>query len=130
MALSITTNGVHGPTGQQADSDVDLLYSFWPGTTPAPQPCPEALFSCTLRGHIDKVETLLTIRGMTATEFKANLEQVRGLLDPVPTPPAQGPTQGQDKSWCAVHDVSMTLNQKEGRSWWSHKTADGWCKGK
>jgi hypothetical protein len=24
----------------------------------------------------------------------------------------------------------MRQNHKDGRSWWSHKTADGWCKGR
>ena len=24
----------------------------------------------------------------------------------------------------------MKLNHKDGRSWWSHKTTEGWCKGK
>jgi hypothetical protein len=24
----------------------------------------------------------------------------------------------------------LKLNHKDGRSWWSHKTAEGWCKGK
>jgi hypothetical protein len=26
--------------------------------------------------------------------------------------------------------VQMQHNHKDGRSWWSHKTAEGWCKGK
>jgi hypothetical protein len=33
--------------------------------------------------------------------------------------------------WCHKHGVEMTLNQKRGRSWWSHRTRDGqWCKGR
>ena len=30
---------------------------------------------------------------------------------------------------CPIHGVPMRQNHKDGRSWWSHKTADGWCKG-
>jgi hypothetical protein len=32
--------------------------------------------------------------------------------------------------FCPVHNVAMTQNHKDGRSWWSHKTDQGWCKGK
>ena len=71
-----STNGVHHPT----DEAIDSLYSFWPGATPAPQPCPEALFSLTLRGKLDGQETLLTVRGMTAAEFQANLQAAGGRL--------------------------------------------------
>jgi hypothetical protein len=43
---------------------------------------------------------------------------------------SSGRTQGQD--WCAVHHVAMRWNEgKEGRKgWYSHRTAEGWCKGK
>jgi len=34
------------------------------------------------------------------------------------------------ESWCHKHSVAMRQNHKDGRSWWSHKTAEGWCKGK
>ena len=29
-----------------------------------------------------------------------------------------------------THGVQMRHNHKEGRSWWSHWTPEGWCKGK
>jgi hypothetical protein len=119
--------------GHSADVDIDTLYSWWPGATPAPQLCPEALFSLTLRGTLDGVETLLTVRGMSSEEFQANLRAVRGLLDPVigiPITPQPAPSQGE--GWCSTHGLQMKWNEgKEGRKgWWSHKTADGWCKGK
>ena len=32
---------------------------------------------------------------------------------------------------CPKHGVAMKLNHgKDGSTWYSHKTADGWCKGK
>jgi hypothetical protein len=34
------------------------------------------------------------------------------------------------EGWCSKHGVQMRQNHKDGRSWWSHKTADGWCKGR
>lgn len=42
--------------------------------------------------------------------------------------PANG--NGHDPSWCPIHEVEMKLFQKDGRSWYSHKTDDGWCSGK
>jgi DNA invertase Pin-like site-specific DNA recombinase len=42
----------------------------------------------------------------------------------------EAPTLGQGKGWCHKHGLQMTQSHKDGRSWWSHKTADGWCKGK
>jgi hypothetical protein len=130
MSTIITTNGTHGPTGHQTDSDLDALYA-WHVPQPTPQPCPEALFSCTLRGKLDGQEALLTARGMTAAEFKANLQAITGLLDPVPQPAPQPASQGQE-GFCQKHDVHMKLTTKEGRSWWSHydQVAGKWCKGK
>ena len=31
---------------------------------------------------------------------------------------------------CPVHLVPMRQTSKNGRSWYSHRTPDGWCKGK
>jgi hypothetical protein len=130
MMTSNGHNGVH----HEADEAIDLLYSWMPPQQ-APQPCPEALFSCTMEGCIDGHKTLVTARGQTAAEFKANLEAIKGVLDPVPGR-TQGPTQaasqgeGQD-GWCAVHGLQMKENVKDGRRWWSHRTTDGtWCKGR
>ena len=42
-------------------------------------------------------------------------------------PPARAQTS---EGWCQVHQVQMHRNEKDGRSWWSHKAEDGsWCKG-
>ena len=121
MSTTLATNGVHHAT----DDAIDHLYSWMP-PQPTPQPCPEALFSCTVRGTLDGHETLLTVRGMTAAEFRQNLQQVRGLLD---TQAPQAPAvQGQ--GWCAVHNTAMQANEKDGRRWFSHRTAQGWCKGR
>jgi hypothetical protein len=48
--------------------------------------------------------------------------------------PAQSTGQAERwerPGWCAKHSLQMTQNHKNGRSWWSHRLADGtWCKGK
>jgi hypothetical protein len=117
--------------GHATDEAVDLLYAYFPGTTPAPAICPEAALSLTLKGTVQGIEALLTIRGQSPAEFQRNLASVKGLLDPV-----QSPTQGQEgapiKDWCPVHQTRMKLTTKHGQSWWSHydEAAGRWCKGR
>jgi len=133
-----TSNGVHHTTDEQ----IDTLYAWWPGMPPAPQPCPEAIFSCTLRGKLDGIETLLTVRGMTAEEFRQNLQQVRGLLDakpqapvPVPwnpkgpqaSPPPASAEPEPEKRYCPRHGVPMEhrRSKKTGKPYWCHTAAGG-----
>jgi hypothetical protein len=30
--------------------------------------------------------------------------------------------------WCSTHQTEYKMFTKEGRTWYSHKTRDGWCK--
>jgi hypothetical protein len=129
--MAPSTNG-HNGVHHEADEMIDTLYAWMPGLRPAPQACPEALFSCTMEGAIDGHKTLLTARGQSAAEFKANLQAIRGLLDP-PQAPVQAASQdgAPIKDWCAGHQTRMYLNQKDGRSWYSHRLPEGgFCKGK
>jgi len=118
------TNGVHHPVDEQIDS----LYAWMPAQT-APQPCPEATFSLTLKGTLDGVEALFTVRGQTASEFKTNLAAVRELLDAPAAPPTQASSQ-DGQGWCSKHNVQMKENVKDGRRWYSHQIDGRWCKGK
>src|SRR5215468_10048585 len=122
-----TTFHTNGTNGHAPDEDIDQLYAWWPGTAPAaPAVCPEACFSLTLKGKLGGIEALLTVRGQTAMEFKANLEAIRGMLDAPQAPAAAhghaqtpqrqreaGPVQ--EIGWCAVHHVEMTLQSKNGQ---------------
>jgi hypothetical protein len=120
-----TSNG-HGGVHHEADEAIDTLYAWMPGLAPALQACPEALFSCTLRGKLDGVETLLTVRGMTAEAFKANLQQVRGLLDqPQPVQAAS-----QSNEWCSLHQVAMQRHENAKGVWHSHYFEGRHCKGR
>jgi hypothetical protein len=38
----------------------------------------------------------------------------------------QEPAEG----WCSKHGVQMQHQTNAKCAWWSHKTADGWCKGR
>lgn len=42
-----------------------------------------------------------------------------------------GAGDGQGADWCTIHACSMSQHTGEGgQTWYSHKTADGWCRGK
>jgi hypothetical protein len=98
-------------------------------------PLPEAPVSITLKATLHGHEVMVTLRGVDFASVKAQVEQASEWLKV--QAPVQPPTQGagqadhsQQPGWCAKHSVQMTQNHKNGRSWWSHKTAAGWCKGK
>jgi hypothetical protein len=110
--------------------------------TPAPVPLPEARVSINVRLSVRGHDVQITLRGEAEAEVMARLDAV---LDRYAPPPPQAPSQGQPltpqqhnaaamhrrvSDFCPVHNVQMQLNQKEGRSWWSHRTDQGWCKGK
>ena len=65
----------------------------------------------------------LTLRDSDEGRLLARLDAVLQRF-PVDATPADTTPQ------CTKHGVPMKLNHKDGRSWWSHKTVDGWCKGK
>ena len=70
----------------------------------------------------------LTLRDVHEGRLLARLEAVlqRFPLVVQPTDTQTPATEG----WCSTHGVQMCQNHKDGRTWYSHKTADGWCKGR
>jgi hypothetical protein len=93
-------------------------------------PLPEAPVSITLKATLHGHEVMVTLRGVDFASVKAQVEQASEWLKV--QAPAQPPTTGTEHpaGWCSKHGVQMTQNHKNGRSWWSHKTTEGWCKGK
>jgi hypothetical protein len=98
-------------------------------------PLPEAPVSITLKATLHGHEVMVTLRGVDFASVKAQVEQASEWLRV--QAPAQPPTQSTEHAdrwerpgWCSKHGVQMTQQHKDGRSWWSHKTAEGWCKGK
>jgi hypothetical protein len=77
----------------------------------------------TLAGHTVQV----TLRDSDEQRLLARLE---ALLKRFPTENEPGREQAPPEGWCSKHGVQMTQNHKNGRSWWSHRIVDGWCKGK
>jgi len=69
---------------------------------------------------------LVTLRGTDFASVKVQVEEASAWLKAhAPTPPSV-PSEG----WCGMHNVPMKQTTKDGRSWRSHKTSEGWCKGR
>jgi hypothetical protein len=96
-------------------------------TAAAPVLLPEAPASVNVRLQIDGREVQWTLRDHDEARLATRLDALLAHY-PVPQPPAQAVSQGE--SWCRKHGVQMQDNHKDGRRWWSHRTADGWCKGR
>ena len=96
---------------------------FGGGDTPYPlgqRSLPYTL-KATLHGH----EVMVTLRGMDFASVKAQVEQASEWLGT-----QAGATDSTVKQ-CPKHGVAMKLNHgKNGSTWWSHRTSDGWCQGK
>jgi hypothetical protein len=95
-----------------------------PAQSEAPAaPLPEAPASVNVHLTIGGRQVQLTLRDSDESRLLARLDAVLQRF-PVEAKPAD------DTPQCPTHHVPLKLNTKDGRSWWSHKTADGWCKGK
>jgi hypothetical protein len=94
---------------------------------PAPTaPLPEAPVSITLKAMLHGHEVLVTLRGVDFASVKRQVEDASQWLQ------AQSGHAADDTAkQCPKHGVPMKLNHgKNGSTWYSHKTAEGWCKGK
>jgi hypothetical protein len=90
-------------------------------------PLPEAPASVNVRLTIAGREVQWTLRDTDEARLAVRLEE---LLQRYPLPQAS-PEPEPERRFCPKDGQAMTLNHKDGRSWWSHKTADGqWCKGR
>jgi hypothetical protein len=97
-------------------------------------PLPEAPVSITLKATLHGHEVMVTLRGTDFASVKAQVEQASQWLSvqAPPQPPAQRTTQPDhdDSPYCHRHKTALKRFTKAGRSWFSHKTADGrWCRG-
>jgi hypothetical protein len=91
---------------------------------------PEAPASVNCHITLEGRQVQLTLRDTDETRLLARLAALLKQY-PAPAPSTKpSPTPGPDKSWCSTHNVPMKQTTKDGRSWFSHRTADGWCKGR
>jgi hypothetical protein len=108
-----------------------------PPATVAPKaaPLPEAPASLNCYVTVAGRQAQITVRGHDASALLAELESLLERF-PVEGPTAAStPEKGKTPAtapvgWCAVHNTPMKENIKEGRTWYSHRTDAGWCKGK
>jgi hypothetical protein len=108
----------------------------------APQGLGEAPASANVRVTIGGREVQITLR---ASDESRLLERLQVVLEQFPVEQKPQPQASEQLSpqqhnalamgrkitgVCPVHGVQMKLNNKNGKQWWSHRTADGWCKGR
>jgi hypothetical protein len=117
---------------------LSLMTAPVPPAEPAPedravnrtiQPLYEAPSSVNCHIVVDGRQVQLTLRD---SDEQRLLERLTVVLKAYPAPqaaPASAPSPGQ-AGWCQQHQVQMRQTTKEGQSWWSHKTPEGWCKGR
>jgi hypothetical protein len=89
----------------------------------SPAPLPEAPASVNVYLTVSGRQVQLTLRDNDESRLLARLDVI---LQRFPG----GEKPADDTPQCPKHGVPMKLNHKDGRSWGSHKTVDGWCKGK
>ena len=95
---------------------------------PTPAPLPEAPASVNVHLELAGRQVQLTLRDSDEGRL---LERLEAVLQRFPLVVKPTDTQARPDGWCARHGVQMKLNHgKDGRQWYSHKTADGWCKGR
>jgi hypothetical protein len=133
QSTPVETAPVHGdsPPPRPAAGSREELELAWGAAVPRPAPAtlPEAPASVNVHLTIAGRQVQLTLRDSDEGRL---LQRLQAVLDTHPLEAARtaqepGP---EEPRWCPKHGDKMQLNQKEGRSWYSHKTADGWCKGK
>jgi hypothetical protein len=108
------------------------LYRYIAGKVSAPEPptvpLPEAPASVNVRLQVGGREVQWTLRDHDEARLAVRLETLLARY-PVPQPTPQAASQGE--GYCHRHQCAMQENVKEGRRWFSHRTADGqWCKGR
>ena len=107
-----------------ADEEGRLTLDLDPELCARPLPEAPASVNCyiTLAGR--KVQ--VTLRDSDETRLLARLE---ALLQRFPAEDEPEGEQAPPEGWCRTHGVQMKLRNGEHGAWWSHKTAEGWCKG-
>ncbi|HEY7491478.1 MAG TPA: hypothetical protein VIH59_10275 [Candidatus Tectomicrobia bacterium] len=86
---------------------------------------PEAPASCNVYVTLAGRKVQVTLRDSDETRLLQRLESLLTRF-PAEDEAEQEPPEG----WCAKHSVQMTQHHNAKGTWWSHKTADGWCRGK
>jgi len=98
----------------------------------ARQPLPEAPASVNCYITLAGRKVQVTLRDSDETRLLARLEALLQRF-PAEADSEQEPASDgrwERPGWCSTHGVQMTQHHNAKGSWWSHKTAEGWCHGK
>jgi len=106
--------------GQQAIEQVKAEAK--PETPMLPEAPASANVHVTLAGR--KVQ--VTLRDSDEQRLLARLTALLQRFPAEDDSAEQEPAEG----WCSKHGAQMKLRNGEHGAWWSHKTTQGWCKGK
>ena len=118
------------PSQAEASSPAEAVATV--AATVASAPLGEAPASVNCHIMLEGRQIQITLRDTNEQRLLARLAAVLRQY-PAPAAPQPAPRpQGQDQGWCAIHNVAMQLNEKDGRTWFSHRNpdGDGWCKGR
>jgi len=96
---------------------------------------PEAPASVNVRVKVQGHEVQWTLRDSSEDRLAARLEALltrypEAVCQAKGREQASAPAQPTPEGWCLIHQTQMTRQSNDRGSWWSHKTADGWCRGK
>jgi len=95
---------------------------------PCVAPLPEAPASINVRLMLHGRECQLTLRD---SDEERLLERLAVVLERYPVAQAStAPPVSTGGDWCPIHNLQMKEQTKDGRTWYSHRTPEGWCKGR
>jgi hypothetical protein len=125
--LDAASNGTTTPTPDQATTETLVAVPMQePIATPAIPALPEAPASANCYVTLAGRQIQLTLRDHDEQRL---LQRLETLLQQFPV--VEEPKEHvQKEGWCYKHKVQMKLNHGKRGTWWSHKTADGWCNNK
>jgi len=116
------------PLATQADIDQCVHESVREALTTMQPALPEAPASANCYVTLAGRKVQVTLRDSDEQRLLVRLE---ALLQRFPAEAEPEGEQALPEGWCRKHGVAMKLNHgKDGSTWYSHKTADSWCKGK
>ena len=126
-ATALAKQKLDAPANSQAETPSQPAPAQ-PHASPAvlAPPLPEAPASANCYVTLAGRKVQVTLRDSDEQRLLVRLE---ALLQRFPAEAEPEGEQAPPEGWCSKHGVQMKLRNGEHGSWWSHKTADGWCKG-
>jgi hypothetical protein len=106
------------------------LHAYHDAQQATKQSLPEAPASANCYVTLAGRNVQLTLRDSDEGRLLSRLEALLLRFPVTDDSPASSPASEPPEGWCPIHQVQMKRFTKGTQSWWSHKTEDGWCKGR